>query len=149
MAGLAGYTTGILINSPMPKPPVFFIRFYRNIFIVVEFDNSPCKRIDILQLCALPPPFQTVGVAGDPFHLRRKQHYSWNTWDLSWWGILLTLCFFRVIAVENSSSHRLQLIWLNLEKIENLTDTEEGVRKSFTCLFAKQNYCEILTKFCN
>ena len=104
MAGLAGYTTGILINSPMPKPPVFFMRFYRHIyrfhtpplsrqcvfqanccaFIGEDFGlmqmlrvKAPCKRIDILQLCAHPPPpFQTVGVAGDPFHLRRKQHYS-------------------------------------------------------------------------
>ena len=51
MASLAGYTTGILINSPMPKTPVFFIRFNRNIFIGVEFGSMQILRAKELTFC--------------------------------------------------------------------------------------------------
>ena len=130
--------------------------------------NSPCKRIDILQLCALPPLFQTVGtrvlqvthftcggnsitvetletwadeefyspcVSSESLRLKIPHHtgyiqinYIWNTWDLSGWGILFTLCFFRVITFANSWSHRLQLIWLHLKNLRLKQMRRKGVK---------------------
>ena len=141
MARLAGYRAGILIlpnaktflNIPelsahvtgkmiikfrtnvttQPRVSFVFLRAITHvqIFLSSPFPDTGCSRWRHLEL----------GVPGDPFHLHRKHHYTWNTWkarDFSEWEKgwrHLLLCFFRVTADANEWSH-----WLQLNKLTSL-----------------------------